>query len=114
MDPPGLRSDASVLADLGERLTSARLARNLTQSELAQTAGVSKRTVERLEAGRSGQLTSFVRVLRALDLLGGLEAALPAAEPGPMDLLRRDGRAPKRASRSEEERFGPWTWADED
>lgn len=41
-------TDESVLGELGARLASARLRRNLTQAALAEQAGVSKRTVERL------------------------------------------------------------------
>jgi len=41
----------SILEELGGRLASVRLGRNLTQAALAEEAGVSKRTVERLESG---------------------------------------------------------------
>jgi len=43
-------TDDSVLAELGGRLARIRLDRNLTQAQLAEQAGVSKRTIERLEA----------------------------------------------------------------
>jgi transcriptional regulator with XRE-family HTH domain len=104
-------TDDTVLAEVGDRLNAARLSRNLTQAALAKEAGVSKRTIERLEAGQSVQLTNFIRVLRALGHLGRLAALLPPSEPGPMELLRREGKAPKRASpRSEPPGSGPWTW----
>ena len=44
-------SDEAILSELGGRLTRVRLEQNLTQAQLAEQAGVSKRTVERLEAG---------------------------------------------------------------
>ncbi|HEY1716698.1 MAG TPA: helix-turn-helix transcriptional regulator, partial [Verrucomicrobiae bacterium] len=44
-------TDETVLAELGGRLTRIRLERNLTQLQLAKEAGVSKNTVQRLEAG---------------------------------------------------------------
>ena len=37
-------TDEAILKELGGRLTSARLGRNLTQAALAEQAGVSKRT----------------------------------------------------------------------
>ena len=107
------RTDEAVLAELGARLSSVRLSRNLTQAQLAQDAGVSKRTVERIEAGQSAQLTSFIRILRTLDLLDGLELLLPPPRPGPMDLLRRAGKPPQRATGSTTSYVEPWTWADE-
>ena len=107
------RTDEAILAELGARLSSARLSRNLTQARLAENAGVAKRTVERIEAGQSAQLTSLVRILRALDLLDRLDTLLPPPQPGPMDLLRRHGNAPLRASSSETRVVEPWNWADD-
>jgi transcriptional regulator with XRE-family HTH domain len=107
------RTDEAILAELGARLASARLSRDLTQAQLAHEAGVSKRTVERLETGHSAHLTSFVRILRTLDLLGGLELLLPPPQPGPIDLLRLAGGTPQRATGSIGSTDEPWTWADE-
>ena len=44
-------TDSRILAELGERLARYRLNRNLTQDQLAREAGVSKRTIVRLEDG---------------------------------------------------------------
>jgi transcriptional regulator with XRE-family HTH domain len=106
-------TDETILADLGARLCSVRLSRNLTQAQVARNAGVAKRTVERIEAGQSAQMTSFIRILRSLDLLHGLELLLPPPEPGPMDLLRRAGRVPRRATGKATSPAKPWTWGDE-
>jgi transcriptional regulator with XRE-family HTH domain len=58
-------TDASVLRELGERLLKVRLDRNLTQAALAEQAGISKRTVERIESGEvASQLSGFVRICR--------------------------------------------------
>lgn len=54
-------TDAAVLAELGDRLSRRRLQRNLTQAQLAREAGVSKRTVIRLERGESSQVTNLIR-----------------------------------------------------
>lgn len=108
-------SDQAVLTELGERLSRRRIDRSLTQAELAREAGVSKRTVERSEAGESVQLGNFIRILRVLDLLPNLDSAIPAPQPRPMDLLRRGGRQRQRASGqvSDGERKA-WQWADDD
>lgn len=107
------RTDEVILADLGSRLSTRRLSRNLTQAQLAHDAGVSKRTVERIEAGHSAQLTSFIRILRALDLLPRLELLLPPPQPEPMELLRRAGRARRRARGRTTPPDEPWSWADQ-
>ena len=107
-------TDEAVLAELGSRLAAIRLERNITQAELAREAGISKRTLERIEAGQSTQCTSFVRVLRSLSLLEGLERLVPAVTPGPMDFLRNAGKLPQRASgRPSAAKGETWSWGDD-
>jgi putative transcriptional regulator len=108
-------SDERVLAELGGRLGRARLDANLTQAALAREAGISKRTLERLEAGQSTQLTNLLRVLRALGLLERVDALVPEAVPSPVRQLELEGRTRERASPERERRAPakPWTWADD-
>ena len=69
-----LMTDDALLQELGRRIAQQRLDRNLSQAQLAEQAGISKRTLERLEAGASAtQLSLFLRVLRQLDLLERLD-----------------------------------------
>ena len=106
-------TDQVVLQELGVRLTAARLARNLTQAALAHEAGVSKRTVERLESGQvATHLSGFLRVCRALGLVDRFETLVPSPEPGPVAQLRLQGKTRKRASRKAATAPTPkaWTW----
>jgi transcriptional regulator with XRE-family HTH domain len=109
-----LLTDEAVLEALGQRLAAARLARQMTQARLAEEAGLSKRTVERIEAGDTSQVSSLIRVLRVLELLDGLNQLVPEAGPRPLDLLKLKGRQRKRASSKP---AGPdseegWSWGD--
>ncbi|MBW8060279.1 MAG: helix-turn-helix transcriptional regulator [Solirubrobacterales bacterium] len=112
-------TDDVVLGELGERLARTRLERNLDQGQLAVEAGVSKSTVERLEAGKAVTMPSFVRILRALDLLDQLDRLLPEPLLSPIERLKTQGRQRKRASgkRGGDPRAGEggepgtWTWA---
>ena len=93
-------TDAVVLAELGGRLTQVRLERNLTQAQLAEQAGVSKRTVQRLEAGEVGtQLSGFIRVCRVLDVIERFDQLIPEPVPSPVEQLKLAGRKRQRASR---------------
>jgi len=108
--------DQAVLDTLGERLARRRLDLQLTQAAAAEKAGVSKRTVERMEAGASVQLSSLIRVLRVLDLMDGLEQLAPPTGPRPMDLLQLKGKARQRAPASggdEKPAESDWTWGSE-
>ena len=110
----GLFTDEAILAELGGRLAQRRLELQLTQEMLAEQAGVSKRTVERIEAGSTAQMSTLIRVLRVLELLDRLETLVPEAGPRPMDLVRLKGKARKRASgKRQTAHAGPWQWGDE-
>ena len=107
-----LLADDIILTELGERIACCRLERQLTQANLAEQAGIAKRTVERIEAGASAQMSSMIRVFRVLDLLPNLDRMIPAVGPRPMDLLKRKGKVRQRASpRGRLEEPGePWSW----
>jgi len=94
---PDALGDRAVLEALGSRLAAVRLKRNLTQAALGREAGVSRATIERLERGAGADLKLLVRVLRALQLLEGFLAGIPADEPSPMALLRARGKKRQRA-----------------
>jgi len=85
------------------------------QADVAEQAGVAKRTVERIEAGASAQMSSMIRVLRVLDLLSGLDRMIPAAGPKPMDLLKRKGKVRQRVSKRQGSNRSdkPWSWDDD-
>lgn len=109
-------NDEAILHELGARLAGARLAHNLTQAKLAEEAGVSKRTVERLESGEvAARLSGLVRVCRALGLIERFEALIPAPAPSPVEQLKLAGRQRKRASGRRQggtRAPRPWKWSD--
>lgn len=60
---------ARTTQDLGTALRRARKARNLTQAQLADRAGLWQRTVSNIETGTSGaKLDTIFDLLAALDL----------------------------------------------
>lgn len=109
-------TDRKVLAELGNRLARHRLNRNLTQERLAREAGVSKRTIIRLEQGESSQMTNLVRVLRALGLLDNLDLLVPAAPVSPIEALKAGSKERRRASPAggKPKSAPKWTWGDDD
>jgi putative transcriptional regulator len=91
-------TDSAVLAEVGDRLAQHRLQRNLTQAQLAREAGISKRTLIRVENGDSSQLTNLIRLVRALGLLDGFDAFVPPAIPSPIEQMRSRKKERRRAS----------------
>lgn len=112
MDIDQTLSDRIVLEELGRRLAQHRLNLNLTQQALAREAGISLRTLNRIECGEPSQTSNVVRVLRALGLLGNIEALVPQAPVSPVQQLKLKGRARKRASSTRRAQGveEPWSW----
>lgn len=91
--PPSIRR---ALGDVGDAIAGWRKLRGLTQAQLADRAGVDRKTVMRLEQGNGGVSTeNLLRVLRALGILDALPRAL---DPYESDLgrLRADEQLPRR------------------
>ena len=108
-------TDEALLSLIGERLARLRLAKNLTQGQLAEQAGLGLRTVQRLELGAAAtQLSGFVRVCRALGLVERFETLIPEEATSPMTQLKQQGRQRQRATGKKAAPGGSkkWTWGE--
>jgi transcriptional regulator with XRE-family HTH domain len=103
-------TDQTILTEIGDRIARLRLNRNLTQAELAEQSGVSKRTVERLEAGRGVQTTNLIRLFRSLGLLPRLATLIPESVPSPVAQLKLHGETRRRASSTRKSGASARTW----
>ena len=87
----------ALIALIGERVRAERLRQDLTQATLADKAGISPRALRTLEAGGGAQLTTLVRIMKALGAEGALIALLPEPTIGPMAMLER--KSPRQRGR---------------
>jgi transcriptional regulator with XRE-family HTH domain len=117
-----LHTDEAVLRELGQRLEHLRLARNLSQEDLGRMAGVSRATIIRVERGDSVQMSTMVKLWRALALLDEIDAAVPESLDSPIADVererRRRGRRRATATRhrqrpAPDEAGRPFRWGDE-
>ena len=130
-------SSQQIEQNLCSQLANIRLSRNQTQRQLAEEAGISLRTLRRLENGEGTSLDNFLRVLIALRLQHVLEHVLPDPTIRPMERLEgrkklrqrarpksglssEEAHAPTSASKTEDhfsEGEAPgnqaWRWGDE-
>ncbi len=88
-----------ILREVGARLQGFRLQQNVTQAELAETAGVGHATVKRAEAGESVRLDTIVKILRALGRVEALDSFLPEPLVSPIQLAEQRERGRQRARR---------------
>lgn len=107
----------ALLVELGQRVAAWRIAKRHTQAQLADLAGISRATLQRIEAGQGGELRTFLSVLMALDRTPSLEALLPEIGPSPIDMLELSGKQRKRVRPRAKPKTGAakgsWKWGDE-
>lgn len=109
-------SDDATLKELGHRIAQYRLNRNWTQDALAEEAGVSKRTIHRIEHGGSTQASNLIRVLRALHLIENLEVLIPQPAISPIQQAKMLGKRRRRASSpsAKPKTQTPWSWGSDE
>ena len=84
-------------ATLGRNVRARRLARRLTQAEVAERANVSLGALKHLESGAGATVSTLVKVLKALGAEAWLDTlAPPPALFDPMQLLEERQRAAAR------------------
>jgi transcriptional regulator with XRE-family HTH domain len=79
------------LTALGEQIAELRISRQLKQTELAYEAGVSHRTLQRLEAGEVVKSDGLIKVISCLGRLKEVMAALGATDFSPYEMLADAG-----------------------
>lgn len=91
-----------LLHDLGEQIRKKRIIRNLTQSELAEKAGLSRRTVQAIERGESISLGHFITILSVLDMLDTIKSLTVNEEISPLMIAKQKGNIRLRARKSKQ------------
>lgn len=72
-------SASQVAKEVGARLRAERIRRGMSQTEMAERAGLSTRTYRRLEAEGAGTVAALLAVLRVCERLRALQVFLPQA-----------------------------------
>ena len=117
MDQPNtfqFLSDPQIEAELGKRLKRKRVDLGLNQTELAEKAGLGRRTVYAVENGKGCALPTFIALLRALGALHELSELLPPPEISPIALTAtrvKERKNPYKARPKKPDT--PWAWGDE-
>ena len=107
----GTENNLFILAELGNRIRDLRISLNMTQKELAQKAGVSPKTMERIENGENVKIENLLNVFRAMNILQNLDILIPEQK-----VLLLEKELPKRKRVSKKKTVDTdymWKWGDE-
>ncbi len=104
-----------IISELTRRAKEYRLAYPLTQKELADKAGVSLRSVQKLESGQDVMLDVFIKVIMALDLADNFEMLIPDMSERPSAYLaKKTGTERRRVKKKKDNpKTGAFKWGDE-
>jgi transcriptional regulator with XRE-family HTH domain len=79
-----VKSDKELTLELGNRIRSYRIAKRISQKNLAAKAGIHENTLRSLEHGADVNVSSFIAVVRALGERSSIENLL--IHPPPRNL----------------------------
>jgi transcriptional regulator with XRE-family HTH domain len=112
-----IATSKQIEAKICQRLEKIRLSRNITQAQLAKDAGVSQRTIGRLENGQGVTLDTLIRIMIAFRMQENFELLLPDMDVSPLERIERIKlkRVRKRARPKKKvvKRASGWKWGDE-
>ena len=91
-------SDRALSTLLGAFIKQHRLNQNKSQEEVAEAANISRSTLSLLERGKTVTLTTFLQVLRVLDLLYVLSSFQTTTQISPIELAKLEREKRQRAS----------------
>ncbi len=112
-DDKRLQPVQSLLEDLGQQVEAYRISRGLKQSDLAKAAGISVRTLIRLEAGDNSTLDTLMRVMRAFGIETRVDTLFPDAQTSPLQPGSATGKRPQRVRDKATPKPKGWSWGDE-
>jgi transcriptional regulator with XRE-family HTH domain len=91
-------SNEAILRLLGTQIRQMRLNKNLSQTKLGKSAGLSRSTISDIESKGTGTISSFIQILRVLEKIEFLNQFITEAPVSPIQIAKLRGKARKRAS----------------
>ena len=96
------------IRELGQKIKTYRIMKELSQQDLEDKTGVSKRSISRLEQGKSVQVDNLFKILLALDLGDNIELLVPDQTKRPSFYLDKTDNKPKRVRKKTEKNELKW------
>ncbi len=78
-------ADVQIQTKIGEKIKATRLKQNITQESLAESALISRSSVQKVESGEIKSFDTFLRILRTLGMLDEIHHLCKEEELSPSD-----------------------------
>ena len=99
------------IKELGQKIKTYRIMKEMSQQDLEDKTGVSKRSISRLEQGESVQVDNLFKILLALELGDNIELLVPDQTKRPSFYLEKTEDKPKRVRKKIKK--SEFKWGDE-
>ena len=106
------KSYQEYIKELGQKIKIYRVMNEMSQQELEDKTGVSKRSISRLEQGESVQVDNLFKILLALGLGDNIDLLVPDQTKRPSYYLENKENKPKRVRKKTEKT--QFKWGDEE
>lgn len=106
------KSYQEYINELGRKIKIYRIMNEMSQQDLEEKTGVSKRSISRLEQGESIQVDNLFKILLALGLGDNIELLVPDQTKRPSYYLEKPENQPKRVRRRTVK--NDFKWGDEE
>ena len=91
-----MKSYQEYIVELGKKIKTYRIMKELSQEDLSDKTGISKRSISRLEQGESIQMDNLFKILIALDLGDNIDLLVPDQNRRPSYHLEYSDSGPQR------------------
>ena len=100
------------IQELGQKIKIYRIMNDMSQQDLEDKSGVSKRSISRLEQGETVQVDNLFKILLALGLGDNIELLVPDQTKRPSYYLKQEENRPKRVRKKTGRKN--FKWGDEE
>ncbi len=109
----GTENNETILKELGQRIKDIRIKMSMTQKEFALKAGVSARTIERLENGENINIECFLNVLRVINCIQNTDLLITEQILTPEMIFNNQKKRQRASAKQKKEEKIFWKWGDE-
>lgn len=100
------------IIELGQKIKTYRIMNQMSQQDLEDKSGVSKRSISRLEQGESVQADNLFKILISLGLGDNIDLLVPDQTKRPSYYLEKGESKPQRVRKKVEKK--DFTWGDDE